>query len=141
MPSQTLLFICFANTCRSPMAEAIARHLGGDRNEVFSAGLFPTGTVAPLSLQTLESLGHSTAGLYSKGLDDIELEEVDVVVSLMGPDGLAGVPRRLPAERIVWSIRDPYGEDEEAYFATARILEQRIRQLLEELKHRGLSAL
>lgn len=35
-----VLFVCSANTCRSPAAEAILREYGSDRYDVGSAGLF-----------------------------------------------------------------------------------------------------
>ena len=35
-----ILFVCSANTCRSPAAEAILREYGGDRYDAASAGLF-----------------------------------------------------------------------------------------------------
>lgn len=136
-----ILFICFANTCRSPMAEAIARRRLGSLAGVFSAGHCPTGRVADFSIATLETLGYDTTGLSSKGLDAVPLDDMDVIVSLMGPDGLIGLPRHLTAEKIVWSIRDPYGEDESSYLATATILEQRIKELTNELGDRELSLL
>lgn len=37
---QKILFVCSANTCRSPVAEAILREYGGERYEAASAGLF-----------------------------------------------------------------------------------------------------
>jgi arsenate reductase len=133
MSPQNLLFICFANTCRSPMAEAIARGLGGDMVSVFSAGLRPTGRVAPLSIATLSWLGFDPSGLRSKGFDAVPVRDMDYIVSLMGPHGLLELPGDLHAERIVWEIRDPYGEDESVYRATARTLQQRIKRLLDEI--------
>jgi len=131
-----LLFICFANTCRSPMAEAIARGMAGRWLQVYSAGLRPTGTVAPLARRTVRWLGHSPNGLTSKGLEDVPLREMDFIVSLMGPQGLLELPGDVSAEKIVWMIRDPYGEDEAMYRRTGRALEDRIRRLLDEIGHR-----
>ena len=38
-PKKLLVFVCTGNTCRSPMAEALARELVSDGWEVLSAGL------------------------------------------------------------------------------------------------------
>lgn len=130
MKPTRILFICFANTCRSPMAEAIARRIGGAGVEVFSAGLHPMGRVAPGTLMALESLGYPAEGLSSKGFEAVDLDSMDLIVSLMGVEGLSMLPRRLCGEKISWRIRDPYGEDDESYLATARILEKKIDALM-----------
>jgi protein-tyrosine-phosphatase len=127
-----ILFICIGNSCRSPMAEAITRALGGGRIEALSAGLSPLGWVADQTLSTLRTLGYDIDGLSSKGLDDVPLEDVDIVVSLLGARGLDAIPGNVGARRESWPIVDPYGEDEELYLAVARELESRIGQLLTE---------
>jgi arsenate reductase len=133
MDQASILFICIANTCRSPMAEAIARAIGGGKVEALSAGLSPTGLVASQSVATLRELGYPAEGLRSKGLDEVPLDDIDVVVSLIGGDGLRFLPPGLSARLESWSIRDPYGDDEDVYLAVARDLERRIRSLLNEL--------
>jgi arsenate reductase len=133
MSRLSILFICVGNMCRSPMAEAIARHLGDGRVSAHSAGLSPAGAVHAFAVSALEELGFSAAGLRSKGLEALDLEEMDVVVSLIGPHGLRYLPGGLSAELLAWSIADPVGEDEEMFFATARLLAGRIRELLDDL--------
>lgn len=126
----SILFLCIGNTCRSPMAEAIARGLGGERVAAHSAGLAPTGRVAEGSLAALRALGYPGDGLASKGLDAVPLDGLDVVVSLVGPLGLAAVPPGGALRREAWSIPDPYGADEATYLAVARTIEERVRVLL-----------
>lgn len=118
------------------MAEAIARFRGDAAVEVFSAGLNPTGTVAEGSLLALQALGYPTDGLDSKGLEEIDLDSMDLIVSLMGPEGLSTLPQRLCAERIAWRIPDPYGEDDESYLRVARLLEKKISLLINSLRVR-----
>lgn len=124
----TILFLCYANTCRSPMAESILRTVGGPGVRACSAGLHPTGRVASNSLAVLGDHGYETDCLASKGLDAIDLDAVDCVISLMGEPGLAALPWSMTAERVAWSIRDPFGEDEAAYDATVKVLEKKIRR-------------
>jgi protein-tyrosine-phosphatase len=133
MDTVSILFICIANTCRSPMAEAIARAIGGGRVAAFSAGLSPTGMVADGSLATLRRLGYPAEGLSSKGIDDIPADQMDVIVSLIGADGLRYLPQGLTPRLEAWSIRDPYGDDEEVYLGVGRELERRITSLINEL--------
>ncbi len=114
------------------MAESILNTIGGTTVNAVSAGLHPTGRVADLSLETLHLHGYPVTGLSSKGLDAIDLESIDVVISLMGEPGLAALPCRITAERIAWSIRDPYGEDEDAYISTVTLMERKIRAFCQD---------
>jgi arsenate reductase len=133
MSPPVVLFLCIGNSCRSPMAEAIAGALGGDLVKARSAGFAPTGWIAPDTVSTLEEMGYGAAGLHSKGLDDVPIDDVDVVVSLIGDGGLRLVPITVGTRRESWMIRDPYGDDRDVYRAVARDLETRIRRLLEDL--------
>ena len=114
------------------MAEAIARHLGGRRVDVRSAGIAPAGFVAGGTLGALEALGYSGEGLWSKGLDDVIVQDLDVMVSLLGEGALDLLPRGMGARREAWTVLDPFGEDEGVYLDVARGLEVKIRTLLSE---------
>lgn len=133
-----ILFVCVGNTCRSPMAEAIARTLGDGRVEASSAGIKPFGRIITSTVETLEGLGYDPGGLSSKGLDDVDLTDFDLIVSLLGPAGLSYLPPSLGAQLESWPVRDPYGEDDEVYVAVARELERRIRDLLLDQETREL---
>lgn len=130
MASLSILFICVGNTCRSPMAEAIARGLGEGAVQASSAGLMPFGRIVGSTVDALEALGYDPRGLASKSLDDVDLRDFDLIVSLLGPSGLSYLPSTLGSQLESWSIRDPYGEDDEVYVAVAKELEHRIRELL-----------
>jgi len=115
------------------MAEALARGLGGGRVEAFSAGLTPTGWISRDTVTALGELGYEPGGLRSKGLGDVPVSEMDVVVSLIGPEGLTFIPRNIGARLESWRIPDPFGEDPEVFVTVARRLERRIRQLLADV--------
>lgn len=125
-----ILYVCIGNSCRSPMAEAMTRSLGGDRVEARSAGLAPLGWIAEPTIAVLEARGFSTDGLSSKGLEAVAAVDLDVVVSLIGDHGLNVLPPGMGVRREAWPIPDPFGEDEVFYLEVARQLEGRIRRLL-----------
>jgi arsenate reductase len=131
MAEITLLFVCLGNSCRSPMAEAMARELGNGRVDARSAGLTPLGWIAEDTVNTLRGLGYDASGLQSKGLDEIETDDVDIVISLLGSSIADVLPIATACRRINWSIPDPFGEDIERYRKVAQMLEARIRALLD----------
>ena len=55
-----LLFVCVGNSCRSQMAEGIARHLG---HEAASAGTHPARQVSAHALTILAAKGIDTSTL------------------------------------------------------------------------------
>jgi protein-tyrosine-phosphatase len=90
-------------------------------------------------MAALAELGYPNDGLSSKALHEVPLTEMDVVVSLIGDEGLRFLPSNLGATLESWSIRDPYGEDEEVYLASARTIEKHIKALLRQLDERELT--
>ena len=98
--SKVLAFICVANSARSQLAEAIARHLGPPGLRTYSAGSEPS-RVNPLAVQVLEELDIDHEGLASKGLDAIPLAECDAVVTLCAEERCPVMPPEV--RRIDWA--------------------------------------
>lgn len=113
-----LAFLCLGNSCRSIMAEALARHHYGSQLQAVSAGLSPLGWVAPATLAVLAELQVPTTGLRSKGLGEIDLPACQAVINLTDYD----LGHRLPAGYAgrIWHrpIVDPFGFDLQHYRRT-----------------------
>jgi len=127
----SVLFVCVANSARSQLAEAIARHLSVEI-EAWSAGSCPT-HVRPQVRAVLDEVGIDSAGLRAKGLAEVPLDEIDLVVTLCAEEAcpvLPGSPRRLS-----WPLPDPASapaaEALEAFRATRDELTRRLKPLLE----------
>ena len=104
-----VLFICLGNSCRSIMAEALARHLCGDRWAAASAGLNPLGWVAPETMAALAEVGVSTASLRSKGLEEFDLAEYRLLVNLTEHSLVGRIPAVYIDRLIHRPVPDPYG--------------------------------
>ncbi|MFW3145990.1 MAG: arsenate reductase ArsC [Thermoplasmatota archaeon] len=76
-----VLFLCTHNSCRSQMAEALLRHLHGDRYEVHSAGTEAT-RVNPFAIDVLREMGVDTGELRSKDLSEYRGQTFDEVVTV-----------------------------------------------------------
>jgi protein-tyrosine-phosphatase len=125
-----LLFVCVENSCRSQMAEAFARRLGGARVEAHSAGSRPSGTVNPRAIASMRDAGLDISQHASKSLQDVAgpgLPAFDVVVTMGCGDACPWVPA---TRREDWAIPDPKAL-EPAEFARVRDqIEARVRALL-----------
>jgi protein-tyrosine-phosphatase len=133
-----VMFVCFGNACRSPMAEAIARKEAGDVIEATSAGLYPLGEIPLHTREALQQNGYSAEGLTSKRIAPDAWKRADVVINL------SGRLRELEFEEYEkvqdWHVEDPYGEDPATY---QRILEEirgRVRSLAERLREEQRAA-
>jgi protein-tyrosine-phosphatase len=116
-----VLFVCYGNTCRGPMAAAYANHaLPGVRAE--SAGTFAAGAPAnPLAVALMrERFNIDLRGHVSRVLSDLDLNAFDLVVRLTQVE----VPTRAPM--LSWDIADPVGQGPAAYHAA---LDAMIKQI------------
>lgn len=77
---RTILFLCEDNACLSQIAEATAKHLAPPKTTIFSAGVKP-GTIPPHVIQAMRELGITMSGQRSKGLAEVPMQDIDLVVS------------------------------------------------------------
>lgn len=125
--------MCIGNSCRSQIAEALARHLASDVIEPVSAGLSPLGSIAEGTRKVLRERGIFLGEQYSKGLNEISIQAADLIVNMTGMPGKALFA---DAEVVDWDIRDPYGEDMLIYREVCDEIEERVAQLAAELRSR-----
>ena len=104
MPS--IVFVCVANSCRSQMAEAVAKSMAGDQWEIWSAGSHPSGRVHPVAMEAMRELGLDLSGHRSKGLEALPAREWEYVVTMGCGDACPTVRAR---HRVEWDIQDPVG--------------------------------
>ena len=131
-----VLFLCTHNSARSQMAEAILRHLGGERLAVESAGTEAT-RVHPLAIEVMARRGIDLTGQRSKHLDELAGHPFDLLVTVCDSANEACPFFPNATDRLHWSIPDPSaagGTEAErlaAFERAADDLEARIRSLID----------
>jgi len=123
-----VLFLCTGNSCRSQMAEAILRHLGGDRFDAFSAGSHPAGFVHPLAIEAMGRLNIPMDDPTSKGWDQFANFPFDAVITLCDAAAREACPL-WPGSPVTahWSLPDPsyhVGTEDERIEFSVRVAER-----------------
>ena len=133
-----VLFLCTGNSCRSQIAEAWLRELGGSQFEVYSAGLEPHG-VNPSTTIVMEETGYDMSRHRSKHLDEYMGKiEFDFLITVCG-----NADERCPffpgmGTRLHWPFEDPAAingpEDQKlAFFRKVRdLIKEKIQSWLAE---------
>jgi protein-tyrosine-phosphatase len=130
---KAVLFVCIGNTCRSQMAEALARHAASDVIDPASAGLTPFGEIVAPTRVVLEEIGVGIDGQTSKPLRKSATEAADLIINLTGrPGETAFAACRQKVED--WEVGDPYGEDLEVYRRIRDEIAGRVSGLAERLR-------
>ena len=108
----SVLFACSQNAIRSPIAEALARHLFGRRAFFDSAGV-RADDVDPFAVAVLEEIGIDLNHPHGKTLADVDAESFDLIVTL-SPEAhhaALGLTHGVATEVEYWPTLDPSAVD------------------------------
>ncbi len=109
-----ILILCTGNSCRSQMAEGIARYLFGDRYDVYSAGTHPC-YVNPNAITVMAEIGVDISGHRSKSVLEFSNQPIDYVITVCGSADQACPTFPGATQKIHWGFSDPVhtGETQE----------------------------
>jgi len=130
-----VLFVCLGNSCRSPMAEAIARHTASDVIAPTSAGTMALGFVAPLTQQVLQEREIEIEGLQSKSITGAMRRNADIIINMTGTEAHR-IFRAEEGKTEDWIVQDPYGDQVEQYRDTCDEIETRMAEFAARLRAR-----
>ena len=125
-------FICVANACRSQIAQGLSKILGRGIYEAHSAGIAPLGSIFKGVYTLMARRGIDISDQYSKGIDDIPLNEMDFVITMGCCPADKICPIFFTGKKIDWDIPDPYGMGMDEVERVAQIIEKKIRKFIRE---------
>ena len=129
-PMPEVLMVCTHNAGRSQLAAALMSHRSGGLVHVRTAGSSPAAEVNPSVGVVLAERGVPFAGEFPKPLTDDVLRAADVVVTM----GCGDACPLYPGKRYLdWDLADPAGAAMDEVRRIADQIDQKVRQLLEEL--------
>ena len=126
-----LLFVCVENSCRSQMAEAFARRLGGPDLEAHSAGSHPSGVVNPKAIASMAEINFDLSTHSSTGLDLVAAIEFDAAITMGCGDACPNVAARVRED---WAIPDPKHMDPAEFAVVRDGIRARVAALLRALQ-------
>lgn len=101
-----IMFLCTGNSCRSQMADGLAKHLGKDAVEVYSAGIEAHG-LNPRAAAVMAEIGIDISQNTSDVIDIDLLNSMDYAITLCG-DAEERCPITPPSvKRMHWGFPDP----------------------------------
>jgi arsenate reductase len=115
------------------MAEAWARHLGAGVIEAESAGLFPASIIQPETIAVMEERGIKLEPRSPRSILLLDPAQYDVLVNMAGV-AVSNVMQGFGGRVVSWQVRDPIGQKIEVYRAVRDQIEQKVRELVEELR-------
>ena len=123
-------FICVHNSCRSQMAEALAKLYAADVFEAYSAGTETKPQINRDAVAVIKELYgiDMNEAQWSKLLADIP--PVDVVITMGCNVSCPYLPSRYRED---WALDDPTGQSKDAFIKTAKTIEQKVFILKEKI--------
>lgn len=130
----SVLFTCNLNAVRSPMAEALTKHLYGKRFYVESAGLEPADR-DPFVMEVMREIDIDMSEDKPLAIDAVDIGSFDLVIA-MTPESCTRVTELAHAQAVeieFWPTLDPFAAGEMGSREQRLVAYRRLRDDLREL--------
>ena len=125
-----VLFACVENSCRSQIAEALAKKISPHKSNFYSAGSKPSGIINPMAIKLLKSQGVYLNDHRSKDVSEFINIKIDYLI-LMGCGDQC--PNIVAEERIEWDIPDPKDMEEPEFLNVIENIRGEVKKLIKTI--------
>jgi protein-tyrosine phosphatase len=137
-----ILFVCFGNTCRSPMAEGLARKMFEGQAVIKSAGTHAknVGAAAPEAIEVMRSMfGIDITSHRPRNVKDVCVDDFDYIVAMDNcvANDLRRMYPSINARLVSWNIDDPISKGVKGYEKSAREIQKKVEKLPAYLKEKN----
>lgn len=132
MEKTKILFLCVHNSCRSQMAEALAKKYGSDRLEVYSAGTEVKDQINQDAVRLMKEIYDidMEARQAPKLIDQVP--QVDVIITMGCNVTCPVLPYEYETED--WGLDDPSGQADDEFMKVIEEIDRRVQALIAGLK-------
>ncbi len=125
-----VLFACVENSCRSQIAEALAKIISPYKFDFYSAGSKPSGIINPMAIKLLNSQGVYLTDQRSKDVSEFINIKIDYLI-LMGCGDEC--PNLVAEKRIEWDIPDPKNMEEPEFLNVIENIKGKVKKLIKTI--------
>ena len=125
-----VLFACVENSCRSQIAEALAKKISPHKFDFYSAGSKPSGNINPMAIKLLKSQGVYLTDQRSKDVSEFINIKIDYLI-LMGCGDQC--PNIVAERRIEWNIPDPKEMEEPEFLNVIENIRGKVKKLIKTI--------
>ncbi|WP_251861783.1 arsenate reductase ArsC [Clostridium sp. Marseille-Q2269] len=125
-------FICVHNSCRSQMAEALGKLFASDVFHSYSAGTETKVQINQDAVRIIKTMYKVDMNKDHRSKLLTDIPKVDIAIKM----GCNVVCPFLPCKHTEdWELEDPTGKSDEEFIKTAKIIEEKIKDLAERIKN------
>ncbi|WP_156919500.1 arsenate reductase ArsC [Atopobacter phocae] len=125
-------FVCVHNSCRSQIAEALAKKYGSDVLEVYSAGTALKPQINQDAVRLMKELHQIDMEETQSSKLMTDIPAVEQVVTMGCNVTCPTLPYVYEMED--WGLDDPTGQPDEVFIETIQTIEQKVKYLIEQVK-------
>ncbi len=130
-----VLFVCTGNSCRSPMAEGLFRHLNSG-HEACSAGVTPEREVSKWAVMSMEELGIEISGHIPRRIEHFIGQNFDKVICFSRRAYEFCYIFFKDSDVSMIDVPDPFGSygSDETVLALYRQTREKLEEIISEIK-------